>query len=131
MNARSYKVGCAVAEFDGKEDYVGWRNTYIVCNYSFSSISDIEIYKVGKAATQCKFGPDPKYPQLCLPPDQAPKKIKPKYPLPFNNPDQEHYCKLEKELCFDHKTNSVSKHVGCESDGVGDHENNWFPVRHS
>lgn len=83
----------------------------LICNYSGGTMGDAEIYQVGKPATNCKYGPNPKHPGLC----NAPIKKKKVWPMPFNNPDKEHYCEMGKRLCGE-----GSIHVGCETDGV------WF-----
>lgn len=120
MNYRSYKMGCAAAYYNGSGIYSP-RSFLIVCNYSFIDMPNLSIWEEGPAASKCKSGPDPKYSGLCLPPDQAPKKAKPTYPMPFNNPVQKHYCALEKKYCFNYQTNAYRSHIGCESDGVSVH----------
>jgi hypothetical protein len=63
------RIGCAV----GIIPYQGNQMTYTVCNYSYGNL-DGKAYKSGPPASECKTGPNPKYPALCSPAEDIPQK---------------------------------------------------------
>lgn len=59
------KVGCASArssEFMQGHDFQTFTTA---CNYAHTNIKAHRIYRAGKAASECKTGTNPKYPNLC------------------------------------------------------------------
>lgn len=63
MADRNIRVGCAASTYTKK----GEPTSYLVaCNYATTNMSNFPIYeKCAKAASTCKTGKNPQYPNLC------------------------------------------------------------------
>lgn len=61
IHEKANRVGCAIAQFQGAKG----KTTYMVCNYSYSTIKGEKVYESGEAASKCEKGINENYSALC------------------------------------------------------------------
>lgn len=62
---KNNRVGCAVARFTQAGQSGGQKTSLTACNYSYTNLSGLPIYRKGPVASECKTGTNPRYPALC------------------------------------------------------------------
>lgn len=55
-------VGCGLVQFKDKNQ---WNKIIMACDYSRTNLDNQFVYKSGPAASECKSGTNPNYPNLC------------------------------------------------------------------
>lgn len=55
---RTNRIGCAGSVYNGAE-------RLLTCNYAFTNLQGSPVYESGQAASGCKTGTNPDYPNLC------------------------------------------------------------------
>ncbi|CRL03995.1 CLUMA_CG017113, isoform A [Clunio marinus] len=111
---RACQVGCAIVQYTENN----FKTSLMTCNYAFGNMMGSKVYEVGKAASGCISGKNPKFPALFLAVIvfYLTKEIHAVSPISTNEIDYKSapygydYC--EPGLCPRNK-----KHIGCVNKG--------------
>lgn len=62
---RAGHVGCAIASYTSVLLGTPWRVSLVACNYGFTNMVDLNVYRTGKVASECATGVNPNFKALC------------------------------------------------------------------
>lgn len=65
VNERQTHIGCAISLFDQDSGSTFWRVGLLACNYAFTNLGGMSVYRTGGIGLQCVLGRDGTYPGLC------------------------------------------------------------------
>ncbi|KAJ6633386.1 Antigen 5 like allergen Cul n 1, partial [Pseudolycoriella hygida] len=65
VNERQTHVGCGGVFYDQDSGGFMWRVGLLACNYAFSNIGGMSVYRTGAIGSECVLGTDDTFPGLC------------------------------------------------------------------